>query len=102
FQLHLFEFARAKSEIARIDFVAKRLADLCDSERQFFSRNVEDILELNENRLRGLRTQISHVRFLFSRADVGSEHPIEPPRLRQILPAANWTLLRTFFLYDLI
>ena len=59
FQLHLLKLARAKSEIARIDFVAKRFSNLRDPERQFLARDFQDIFELNENRLRGFGAKIS-------------------------------------------
>ena len=54
FELHLFEFSRAEGEIARINFVAKRFADLRDPERQFLARHFQNVFELNKDRLRGL------------------------------------------------
>ena len=102
FELHLFELARSKSEIARINFVAECFSDLRNPERQFLPRHIEDIFELNEDRLRRFRTEISDARFVFSRADVSFEHQIERARLSQIFPATNRTLLLAFLINDLI
>ena len=62
FQFHLLELARAEGEIARRDFVAERLADLRDAERDFLPRRFQHIFELRENRLRGFGAEISDVR----------------------------------------
>src|SRR5438552_843073 len=58
FQLHLLEFAGAEREIARIDFITKGFSNLCDPEWQLLARHFEDVLELNEDRLRRFRPQI--------------------------------------------
>src|SRR5690242_14997651 len=80
FQLHLLELTGSESEIARIDFVPERFPDLRDAEGQFFARNVENILELNKDRLRCFGTQIGDTRFVFGCADVSLEHQIERAR----------------------
>ena len=67
-QFHLLEFARAESEIARIDLVAKGLADLANAERHFLPRNFGHVFELRENGLRRFRAQIGHVLRAFHRA----------------------------------
>src|SRR5476651_1998297 len=77
FQFHLLEFARAEGEIARRDFVAKRLADLRDAERHFLPRRFQNIFELRENRLRGFGTEISNAVIAFNRTDESFEHQIE-------------------------
>src|SRR6266513_954909 len=59
FEFHLLELARTKSEIARINFVPKRFADLSDAEWQLLARNLEDIFELHENGLRRFWTEVS-------------------------------------------
>ena len=82
FQFHLLEFARAKGEIARVNFVAKGLSDLGDTKRQFFAGNFKHVLELNKNSLRGFRPKIGHARVIFRRAHVGFEHQVERARLR--------------------
>src|SRR5207247_10389402 len=65
FQFHLLELARAKSEIARVNFVAKRFADLRDAEWQFLSRNFQNIFELDEDGLSCLGSQVSDVAFIW-------------------------------------
>ena len=82
-QFHLLELARAEGEIARVDFVAERLADLADAERNLLARDFEHVLELHEDGLRGFGTQIGLVVLAFDRADVGLEHQVERARLGQ-------------------
>jgi hypothetical protein len=88
FKFHLFEFARTKRVIARIDLVAKCLSDLADAERNFLPGSVEDIFELHEDRLRGFGTQIGSIVIRLDRADVGPEHQVEHPRFGKIASAA--------------
>src|SRR5207244_274865 len=102
FELHLLELARAKSKIARIDFVPKRFPDLRDAERQFLARCFENILELNENRLGRFGPQISERRFVLGRTDVSLEHEVERPRLGQVPAPAYGALLHIFFLDELV
>src|SRR5213596_3764857 len=93
FQFHLLELARAKSEIAWINFVAKRFADLCDAEWQFLARNFKNVFELNKNRLCGLRTQVSDGAFICRGTHMRFEHQIELARFGQVLATAIWALL---------
>ncbi len=102
FELHLFELARAKSEIARVNFVPERFPDLGDAERQFFARNIEDVLELHENCLGRFRAQIGHARFVFGCADIGFEHEVKRPGLGQIFAATGRTLFNAIFLRKLV
>src|SRR5437763_8889111 len=51
FQLHLFELARAKDEIAGRDLVAKRLADLRHAERQFAPAGIQHVEKVYEDSL---------------------------------------------------
>ena len=83
FQLHLLKLARAKSEVARRDLVAKRLADLRDAERHFLPRRFQNIFELRENRLRGFGAKISDVVFALNWSDKCFEHQIERTRFRK-------------------
>src|SRR5713226_9396939 len=55
--LHLLKLPAAKGVIARVDLVAKRLANLSDSERQFEPRTIEDVVEVDENALSGFGAQ---------------------------------------------
>src|SRR5262249_61639038 len=77
FQLHLLKLPRPESEIARIDFVAKGFPDLRDAERQFLAGHLENVLELNKNRLSRFRPQICNRVFIGRRADMRLEHEIE-------------------------
>src|SRR5258707_6734074 len=77
--LHLLELARAKNEIARGHFVAKRLADLRDTERQFAPAGVEHVMEVYKDALRSFRTKIDERIgiVLGRRANVSLEHQVE-------------------------
>src|SRR4029078_8544053 len=55
--LHLLELAHAEEEVAGGDLVAKRLPGLGDSERRLASRDLKDVLEVDEDSLCGLRPQ---------------------------------------------
>ncbi len=59
FQLHLLELARSKREVARINFIPERLANLRNAEWQFLARNFKHIFELHENGLRRFWTKVS-------------------------------------------
>ena len=76
-QFHLLELARAEGVVARRDLVAERLAHLRDAEGHFLPRRLVDVLELREDGLRRLGTQISHIRLRGRGADVGLEHQVE-------------------------
>ena len=58
---HLFKFTAAEGEIARSDFVAKGLADLCDAEWNSNARAVDHVFEVGEDALRGFWSQICDV-----------------------------------------
>ncbi len=82
--LHLLELARAEDEVAGRDLVAEGLAHLCDPERWFLARELQDVLEVDEDALCGLRAQIGNRSRLLDRADGRLEHQVEVARLRQI------------------
>ena len=56
--LHLLELAGAEDEVRRGDLVAKRLADLGDPERRLHARELQDVLEVDEDALRRLGPQV--------------------------------------------
>ena len=56
--LHLLELERAEDEVPGRDLVAERLADLRDAERRLAARDLGDVLEVDEDALRGLRPQV--------------------------------------------
>ena len=100
FDLHLFEFARAESEISRRDLIAERFADLRDTERKLQPHGLQHIVEVDENALRGFRSQIRHRRIVFHRTHESLEHQVKLPRLGQLTLAASRTespLLATVF-----
>src|SRR6266480_35897 len=102
FQLHLLELARTEGKIARVDFVAKRFADLRDAEWQFLSRNFQNIFELNEDGLRCLRTEVSDGAFICRSAHMRFEHQIKLARFGQVSATAIWALLYSLFLDELV
>src|SRR5712691_5542714 len=77
--LHLLELAHAEQEVARCDLVAERLTDLRDAERRLAPRELRHVLEVDEDALRGLRSQIRARRRIFHRADLRLEHEVELP-----------------------
>ncbi len=82
--LHLLELADAEEEVARCDLVPERLADLCDAERRLASRELGDVLEVDEDALRGLRAEVRRGALVLQCADVRLEHEVELPRLGEV------------------
>src|SRR5262245_6177452 len=81
--LHLFELATAERVVARVDLVAESLADLRDAERQLHPIAVEHVLEVGEDTLSGLWSEIRLVRFITDSARVSFQHEIELPRFAE-------------------
>ena len=82
--LHLLELARAEDEVPGRDLVAKRLAHLRDPERRFLARELEHVLEVDEDPLRRLRAQVRRRSRLLHRPNRGLEHEVEVARLGEI------------------
>ncbi len=82
--LHLLELERAEDEVARRDLVAERLADLRDPERRLAACDLGDVLEVDEDALRGLGPQVRVLARLLDRADPRGEHQVELPWLGQV------------------
>ena len=82
--LHLLELARAEDEVAGRDLVAERLADLGDPERRLLARELQHVLEVDEDALRGLRAQVGGRAGLLDGADRRLEHQVEVARLGQV------------------
>ena len=87
--LHLLELERAEDEVARRDLVAERLADLRDAERRLAPRDLGDVLEVDEDALRGLRAQVGVLAGLLERADPRREHEVELARLGEVALLAS-------------
>src|SRR5262249_39694367 len=81
--LHLLEFERPEDKVARRDFVSERFTYLCDAERQFAPHRRDDVSEVDEDALGGLRWQVGHVVLVFDWPDVGLEHGVEHARLAE-------------------
>jgi len=91
-QFHLLEFPAAEGEVARVDFVAERFADLGDAKRNLLAGNAQDILELNKNHLGGFGTEVDLVGVILYRPGMGLEHEIELPGLGVVVRSAFGTL----------
>ena len=66
------------------DLVAERLADLRDPERRLASRDLGDVLEVDEDPLRRLGAQVGVEARLLDRPDPRLEHEVELPRLGEV------------------
>ena len=82
--LHLLELERAEDEVPGGNLVSKRLADLRDPERRLAAGVTERGLEVEEDALRGLGTQVDGRAGLLDRSDGGLEHEVELARLGEI------------------
>ena len=82
--LHLLELERAEDEVAGRDLVAERLADLGDAERRLAARELQHLLEVEEDALGGLRAQVDGRAGLLHGADRRLEHQVELARLGQV------------------
>ncbi len=86
--LHLLELTRAEDEVARCDLVSERLADLCDSERRLLAGRRLHVLEVDEDPLCGLGTEIRRVRVVLDGTDKRLEHEVELPGLGESVTLA--------------
>jgi hypothetical protein len=82
--LHLLELAGAEDEVAGRDLIAKRLADLGDPEWRLAARELQDVLEVDEDSLRGFGPQVGDRGVIDHRADMGLEHEVELARLGEV------------------
>ena len=83
FDLHLLEFTRAEGEVSRRDFVAKALASLSNSEWDFDSAGIHDVLEIDKDSLSRFGAQEGRVFLAAQCAEGRFEHQIELARLGQ-------------------
>src|SRR3954468_20038325 len=82
--LHLLELAGAEDEVARRDLVAEGLADLGDAEWRLLARELEHVLEVDEDALRGLGSKVGDRAGLLHGPDRRLEHQVEVARLGQV------------------
>src|SRR5215213_390681 len=92
--LHLLKLTCPENEIAGRDLVAERLADLRDPERRLSAGELQDVLEVDEDALGGLRAQVDGRALLLHRPDGRLEHQIEVARLGQVAVGALAGVLR--------
>src|SRR5215207_3211920 len=85
--LHLLELEGPEDEVAGSDLVAEGLADLGDAERRLLARELQDVLEVDEDPLGRLGAQVGVVGIVVHRADVRLEHQSELARLREAAAA---------------
>src|SRR5690606_21717745 len=86
--LHLLELAGAEDEIAGRDLVAEGLPDLPDPERRFLAGGGQHVGEVDEDALRGLRTQVVQTLLALHRTEVGLEHHVEFTRFSELATRA--------------
>src|SRR5829696_9888578 len=85
--LHLLELTGAEDEVAGGYLVAEGLADLGDPEGRLLAREAKHVLEVDEDPLSGLWSEVDRRALLGDRADVGFEHQVELPRLGELAAA---------------
>ena len=87
--LHLLELAHTENKLTGHDFVAERLADLCDTERQLHAPRLLHVQVVHEDALGGFRTQVNSGRTFGRRTDLGLEHQIELTDVGPVMRAAD-------------
>ena len=88
-QLHLLELADAEDEVARGDLVAEGLADLADAEGQLLPGGALDVVEVHEDALGGLGTEVHGVLGVLGDALEGLEHQVELTDVGEVVLAAG-------------
>ena len=88
-QLHLLELAGAEGEVARGDLVAEGLADLAHAEGQLAAGGADDVIEVDEDALGGLRAEVHGVLRVLGDTLEGLEHQVELADVGEIVLAAG-------------
>ena len=88
-QLHLLKLAHAEDEVAGGDLVAEALADLADAERQLLACRALDVVEVDEDALRRLGTQIHGVLRVLGHALERLEHQVKLTDIGKVVLAAG-------------
>mmetsp|Transcript_78154 Transcript_78154/g.203660 ORF Transcript_78154/g.203660 Transcript_78154/m.203660 type:complete len:374 (+) Transcript_78154:700-1821(+) len=78
--LHLLELPGSKQELPWGDFVAERLPDLRNAERDFHTRDGGHVLIIGEDALRSLWPQVTGGARVCVGAHLGLKHKVERPR----------------------
>ena len=87
-QLHLLKLAGTEGEVAGRDLVAEGLADLAHAEGQLAAGGALHVIEVDEDTLRGLGTQIHGVLGILGDALEGLEHQVELTDIGPVVLAA--------------
>ena len=77
FNLHLFKLPRAKNEVARRNFIAKRLALLSDTKWQVRVETIDDVFEISEDTLGGLGAEVRNTVVALGRTNMRFEHHVK-------------------------
>ena len=88
----LFKLANTENEILRCNFIAVCLADLSYTKRKLAICRIQNVFEIDENALRGFRSEVGDVLIVFDRSDCRLEHQIKRARFGQVVESAFRTL----------
>ena len=88
-QFHLLKLAGTEGEVARGDLIAEGLAYLTNAKRNLLTGGALDILEVYEDALCSLRTQIQLILRVLGNALEGLEHQIELTDVGPVVLAAG-------------
>jgi len=97
---HLLKLAGAENKVFGNDFIAERLANLGDAERDFHPVGLNNIPVIYIDTLCGLGAQIDNACGVLSGAYVGLEHQVELARVGQLAAAVGAFLRRKVFCGD--
>ena len=86
--LHLLELTGAEDEVARGDLVTEGLTHVGDAERRLGTGGGHHVLEVHEDALRSLRTQVVQAVLVLDRAEVGAQHHVEVARFGPLATGA--------------
>ena len=95
--LHLFKLARPEGEVPWCHLVTESLATLRDSKRHLHTGRHLHIAKVDEDRLRGLRSQIGNRLGVFRRPDISFEH--EAKLARRVEPTIAIGAFRGHLVY---
>src|SRR5699024_9999342 len=97
-KLHLLKLSCTERKVTRCDLVAEGFSDLSDTERKLLSGCTLYVLEVYEDSLRGLRTEIHCILRIFRYALECLEHQVELTDIREIVFSAGRA--RNLMLFD--
>ena len=94
---HLIELTDTESEVPWGDFVTEALTSLANTEWKLLSLGTLNVLEVDEDTLSGLWTEVDDAAAVIGDADVSLEHHVELADWGEISLSADWTLNVVFF-----